>query len=297
MKTPQLSQDRYQSILSDTLGIILRLTLFSIIYISQSTGLAGYFANPVIILAIIGFILPSLPKRQSFWVIVAILITLKSLSEWSTQDNHRYLFNYWCIALAIAMGHKDPLKMLAMNARIFIGLAFAFAVIWKGFLSPDFRNGDYFHFIYLTDSKFQYFLQIFCQIPAETINNNYGLMHQLAESPTLQVQLQGMDHLHLIAQMTTWWTLLIESTVAIAFLSPTKKWLGPYRDWLLMTFAIVTYFVITISSFGIILMTLGYTQSSVNNLRIRRAYMATIVIIFVFAKMKPLVILVKVLGL
>ena len=297
MKTPQLTQDQPPRGLSDTLGIIQRLTLFTIIYITESDGLAGYFAHPVVIIAIIGFILPTLLKRQLFWIVVAILIPLKTLNTWSTQDNHKYLFNYWCIALAIAMGHKNPIKMLALNARIFIGAAFAFAVIWKGFLSPDFKNGDYFHFIYLTDRRFQYFLQFFCQMPAEAIDSNYGLLTNFTNSPTFQAQLQGPAHLHFIAQMTAWWTLLIESAVAISFLLPPKKWLGPYRDWLLMTFAIVTYFVVTVSSFGVILMTLGYTQSSVDNIRIRRAYIAAIVIILIYAKMNPLAILVKYLGL
>ena len=297
MNTPQLTQDQPPGGLSDTLGIVLRLTLLSILYITGVEGWAGYFVNPVVTIATAGFILLTLLKRQIFWIVVAILITLKTLSTWSTQDNHNYLVNYWCIALAIAMGHENPIKMLALNARILIGTAFTFAVIWKGFLSPDFINGDYFHYLYLTDLRFKDFLLLFCQMPAEMIDHNYELLKELKDSPTFQAQLQGPAHLHFIAQMSTGWTLLIESAIAISFLSPPKKWLGPYRDWILMAFALVTYFIITVSTFGLILMTLGFAQSSVDHTRVRRGYIATTVIILAYTTMEPLKNIVKFLGL
>jgi len=64
-----------------------------------------------------------------------------------------------------------------------------------------------------------------------------------------------------------------------------------------MVFAIITYFVITVATFGVVLITLGYTQSSVDNKRIRLAYITTFVIILIYAKTKPLMILVHILGL
>jgi hypothetical protein len=57
-----------------------------------------------------------------------VLTGVRAVADWPMADNHAYLLCYWCLALAIAMWLRD-LDSLARNARLLIGLTFAFAAL------------------------------------------------------------------------------------------------------------------------------------------------------------------------
>jgi hypothetical protein len=75
-------------------------------------------------------------------------------------DNHAYLLCYWCFAVSLALVSHDVAGCLSLNGRLLIGWAFAFAVVWKLFLSPDYLDGRFFRVLMLTDSRFADFVQL-----------------------------------------------------------------------------------------------------------------------------------------
>ena len=61
----------------------------------------------------------------------------------------------------------------------------------------------------------------------------------------------------MLSALLTWWTIGIETLLALAFLFPDRPFLVKYRHVLLLTFAFTTYSVARVPGFGWIWMILG----------------------------------------
>src|SRR5436190_17642086 len=78
------------------------------------------------------------------WLVLAALVGARVVADWPLPDNHVYLLGYWALAAGLALGATDPARTLARASRLLVGFAFAFAVLWKAFLSPDYLDGRFF---------------------------------------------------------------------------------------------------------------------------------------------------------
>ena len=85
------------------------------------------------------------------WLGLASLTGIRVIADWPLSDNHAYLLSYWCLACGLAGLSDNPQRYLARNARWLIGLAFAWALLWKLLLSGDYSNGVFFRVTMLTD--------------------------------------------------------------------------------------------------------------------------------------------------
>ncbi len=94
------------------------------------------------------------------WLALAILVAVRVVVEWPLPDNHIYLLAYWCLAVAMALRFADSSRQLARSSRLLLGLVFAFAVLWKAVLSPDYRDGRFFAVTLLTDDRFSEVVQL-----------------------------------------------------------------------------------------------------------------------------------------
>ena len=93
------------------------------------------------------------------------------------------------------------------------------------------------------------------------------------------VALETTQQLRTIATIATWWTLVIETLVAIQFLVPIGWKLGRYRDATLMIFAVTTYAVAPVMGFGWLLMTVGIAQTTRAQGSTRLMYLLTCFVI------------------
>jgi hypothetical protein len=84
------------------------------------------------------------------------------------------------------------------------------------------------------------------------------------------------------AKAMTWWTLLIESAIAITFLAPRRFALSKLRDAFLLIFLITTYTSATVVGFGWVLAIMGFAQCSGEAQWRRRLYILAFVLIFLY---------------
>jgi hypothetical protein len=114
--------------------------------------------------------------------------------------------------------------LVATNARLLIGFSFAFAVLWKGILSPDFMDGTYFHYTFLTDNRFQDFGLLFGGMEYADFAYDRQRLARLgnANAAIEFLNLRSSDQLALLATVITWWTLFIEGALAVLFLWPKQ---------------------------------------------------------------------------
>src|SRR5690606_30702432 len=109
--------------------------------------------------------------------------------------------------LALSLG--DPERLLSANARLMIGLVFAFSVLWKLVLSPDFMNGAFFTVTLLSDHRFEGFTRVAGGLSAE----GYEALREFIRGggayyggdgvPEIPPRLAALTHL------LTYWTIAI----------------------------------------------------------------------------------------
>ena len=121
----------------NAVDLALRLTLLDLLL----NPIGDWTLRPFILAsAAAGLLLPGALRKPGLWWLLTLLTGLRALLDWPLPDNHSYLLCYWCLAISLSLVVKDTDEFLAHNGRWLIGLVFAFATLWKLWLSPDFME-------------------------------------------------------------------------------------------------------------------------------------------------------------
>lgn len=257
----------------------LTLALLILLHVDE----AYYIRTPIVVLCTAAFVRRSLYRRASFWLAIALILFVKHYGTWYAMANHEYLINYWCLALGLSFLTPEPRKAIAVNARILIGLAFAFATLWK-VISRDFLDGTFFHFLLLTSEHFKYVAHMIGGLASETIRENQqavlALYGNSSAIPT--VQLHSSVSIPWIAGFLTVWTLILEASIAVSFLSPLGRLVSRWRDPLLLVFLVTTYLITPVVGFGWILAAMGVAQCNATFRQGPFLYVAAFLVIELF---------------
>ena len=116
-----------------------------------------------------GLFFPPALRRPALWWLLTFLTGMRVVVDYPLADNHAYLLCYWCLAISLALSAKDTEDHLARNGRWLVGLAFAFATLWKLSLSPDFMDGTFFRVALLTDPRFEDLSRLLGRLSLEEI--------------------------------------------------------------------------------------------------------------------------------
>lgn len=200
------------------------------------------------------------------WYLIAATILGNSFYNWATADNHKYLMAYWAVAVgsSLLVASNRRLDALAFNGRWLLGLAMAFAVVWK-MSSAEYLSGDFFLFTFLTDPRFYGFVAFLTDLTQEQMHENTARLALLREGflDNILVQSQTLyctPRVRTLAIIATWWTIGIEVLVALLFLVPLSARYLWARHASIIVFAITTYIVAPVEGFGCLLMIMGAAQ-------------------------------------
>lgn len=238
----------------------------------------------VLTLTVIAFLLPNQVRNPVIWFALSFLTGLRVIIDWPLPDNHAYLLCYWCFAISLSLISKDGENCLKFNGRVLIGLAFAFAVLWKLALSPDYLDGRFFKITMLTDRRFESFTQLISALTQDQMEElRYFISQhvdgQILESPEIP---QQPERFVLAANVLTYSAFVIESLVALAFLLPLGRGISKFRDMFLIMFCVTTYAVATVEGFGWLLIAMGIAQTEPDRWKTRIAYIAVYLLIIFY---------------
>ncbi|SNT25427.1 hypothetical protein SAMN05421640_2974 [Ekhidna lutea] len=252
----------YQKIIGqDPIEFALKATLVLFLFSEWVTGDEWVYMMPIMILSAFGLMVPGLHKNRIVWYILSIVFILKTNSQWWTQDNHLFVNMYWVITIAFVLSFKNWRQLLVKNSRAIIGLVFLFATIWK-VLSPDFMSGSYFHFTFLTDSRFVEESDILGDLSqADLASNIRSLKESALSNEATQAALITNQKIRSVTKLITWHTIIIESLLALLFLLPQRYSITRYRNYLILVFALTTYLVMPIHSFAWLLIAITISQT------------------------------------
>jgi hypothetical protein len=242
-----------------------------------------YLKIPVVIIAAAGVLYPPLIERVNFWFAIAAFMAASAYQNWYTIDNHKYLMLYWCIALSACCATKQRREALRSNARWLIGLAFGFATLWK-FLSKDFTDASFFYHTALTEPRFETLARWVGGVPQSVFGATYDAVRALrhADQPPYAINVYDSARLLFFARFMTWWTIVVEGTIAIAFLAPSRWITAKLRNPSLLLFLLSTYTAATVVGFGWVLAIMGYAQARDDARWAKAAYLVAFALIFAY---------------
>src|SRR5262245_38463023 len=268
----------------------LRLTLLILLLRPPS---AGAVRGLTWLLAGLAVALQPLARSAWIWLALAGLVLARLVQDWPLSDNHIYLLGYWCLALGLCLLVPAPIAAIAEASRWLVGAVFLCAVLWKALLTPDFLDARFFRLTLVTDERFAALARSVGGLTQEQLDGNRAALAALPEGAELidGPVLYEPPALRRLGLALTWGGFVMESLLAIAFLSPWPAVLHRGRHLVLLTFTILTYAVAPVAGFGWLLAAMGLAQCGPSQHTLRLAYLAAFVLVFVYSE-TPLVRLV-----
>jgi hypothetical protein len=244
---------------------------------------------PLTLLCIVGLVFRRSLRSTTFWYMAAAMVGATVYLNWESADNHKYMICYWCLTLCcvFSLPAAQQRHALSLSSRWLIGLCMAWAVFWKA-LNPEYMDGSFFQYTLLADERFADFARSLTGLTRQTLADNRYLLELLTEGhlrglATTSVELAENRAIGVLAQVLTWWTILIEAALAVAFLWPKGRLVAATRNLLLLLFGVTTYAVAPVVGFGWMLMLLGLAQCESRDRWLKLAYLGTFMLIFVYA--------------
>jgi hypothetical protein len=264
-----------------SLDLILRLTLIDLLLRPMGPW---FIRSSLLLISSLGLIAPGILRSPLAWWIAFALVAARLVVDWPLPDNHIYLLAYWCLAVAAALTGKQRAS-LAASARWLIGLAFVFAVLWKGVLSPEYRDGRFFTVTFLTDDRFADAVMLLGELSAADLESNRQFLEPLPEGAAwFDRSLIETESFRVLVSVATWSTLAIEAAIALAFLLPLRPSLQPVRHILLLGFCVVTYAFAPVAGFGWLLLVMGLAACRTDQPKIRAAYVAAYLLVLLYSE-------------
>ena len=246
-----------------------------------------YVRAPLLLLSMLGLVSGPWLRAPVVWLALAVLVAVRVFVEWPLPDNHIYLLAYWCLGVAIGLRFTDPADQLARTNRLLLGLVFAFAVLWKAALSPDYRDGRFFAVTLLTDDRFSEVVQLLGGLSDAELRENREYLTPLPEGAELLKPrvLHAPRRFRLLVVMATWGTLAIEALASGLWLAPlTHRALVLTRHGVILLFCLTTYAFAPVAGFGWLLIVLGLVTCVPGDRWLRVLYVATYAVVLLYAE-------------
>ena len=261
------------------------LTLTAIILLLRPLDV--WWVSPfVLAAACLSLVARPVRRAPVTWLLVAALVAVRIAAVWPLADNHIYLLAYWCLAIGLALSSAGSAATLASSSRWLLGAAFAFAVLWKAVLSPDFVDGRFFRVTLLTDERFADASLVFGGLSREQMAANRAFLEPLPQGAALLNPPAFVEppRLRAFAASATWGWLGLEALVALLSLMPAGKRITAARHAALLTFCATTYALAPVAGFGWLLATMGLAQCRTDQRALRGAYVALFVLILLYSE-------------
>ena len=195
------------------------------------------------------------------------------------------------------VGRRAPISVLAAGrgggavlSRWMVGAVFLCAVLWKGLLSPDFLDARFFRLTLVTDERFADLSRAIGGLNQAQLDGNREALVALPQGAEVVGGPVLFEPLALrrLGLALTWGGFVMESLLALAFLSGWPGVLHRARHLLLTAFATVTYAAAPIAGFGWLLTAMGLAQCSSSQPSLRFAYLGAFTLVLIYSE-TPLV--------
>jgi hypothetical protein len=266
----------------DPLLLLVRASLIALLVNSNDDAVVMI---PMALICLVALPRAKVVLSPWFWAGLFVAVGARQLATWSTVDDHIIVTTYWCGALALGLGARNPRATLGASARLLIGTLFAFAAGWK-LSSGEFADGTFWRHAFLFDDRFAVIAHHVGGTADAIRRADHAAVDSLLQgSGTGSVLLREGPRNVALANAFTWWGLVIETAIAATFLLPLRERWGWLRHACLFAFACTTYVIVPVGGFGTLLLVLGAAQASTERLRL--AYYLGGIVLLVWSGLWP----------
>ena len=204
-------------------GVQMALTLAAIVLLLRPMG-PWYVQAPLLFVGALAIVRPDAARVPGLWLAAALAIGLRLVVEWPLPDNHIYLTAYWCLAAALALQGPTPEQHLALASRWLLALAMTLAVLWKGFLSPDYIDQRFFRVTLVEDPRFASVTMLVGGLTEEQLAEDRAALEPLPGGAELLDPpiLREPPRLRGLAALLTWGGVGLEALLALAMWLPQR---------------------------------------------------------------------------
>lgn len=279
----QAVQHRWQQLLDWLLTqqprYILILQLTAVLVLLHEIDQFAWIRIPERLLALAMLCSPSVNRSKSAWLALSALLLMNNLWHWFLLVNHEYLLTYWVLTCTVAIYAAAPGKVLAWNAKLLVGLCFAFATVWK-FLGGEYLDGSFLHLTFLLDERLAAGAFLIGGLDEPILQQNRTLFDTIQSTGNINPQaLQSSPRMALMSLILSYWTIFIEAITALAFLLPRPRQLAQLRYVLLLVFIFTTYLAIPVFAFGALLLIMGLASCMETRSQWSPIYLGTLLLL------------------
>lgn len=220
--------------------------------------------------------------HPAIWAIAATAWAVASVVRRQDMEDHVYAYLAWLVAVAVAL--VDPRQfeeLVAQQGRRIIAAVFGFATFWK-VASGEFVTGAALWTLGLYDSRLT---------PLMRLVGISGRDHDAARPEVLQVatgelasfdiELSSYSNLALVA--VSLGTLVLEATIALSHAVADSRALARLRIPALLIFGLVTYSVVPVLTFALILAVMGAAAARFDRRAVTAMFAMVVIAILRFA--------------
>jgi hypothetical protein len=246
-----------------------------------------YVSAPIGALTAGALVSVRLARSWIVWSAIAVFLFGYLLLDWAQADNHRYLFAYTAMLVALALERNcRPRNIIVPGSAYLIGLSMLFATFQK-LTSATYVSTDFFRYTLLTDERFANLVHAFSGVSQEQLFENREAQQRLLSMNTSlasTIPVRGWTQVGPLATFLTVWTATVEVLIGACFMLNRLGGLLTWGHGLLLLFIISTYPVATVPGFAWILCSLGAmaTLEHPQGRLIRRGYILCFLTVFAF---------------
>jgi hypothetical protein len=242
-----------------------------------------YLRFALVALAVLALVLPGARRDWLLWAAAAAAVGVGIVVQFPLPDNHIYLLAYWCLAIALSLPASRPALTLARSARWLMGLAFLAAVLWKGVLSPDYRDGTFFAVTLLVDERFADVVRLLAGVSDAALAERRAMLLPAFDGARFAAgsPLLSPPAFTWMAWTLTWGGLLLEGAVAVLMLAGRARRSGVL---LLLVFCACTYALAPVTGFGCLLLAMAMAQCREDERALRGACVAVFVLVLFYTE-------------
>lgn len=253
--------------------LVLQVTLLLLLLHGSNVE---YAEVPIRILCGAALIAPGLLLNRLLWWTLSAACAIGTASEWYLADNHKFLITYWTIACALSLSADVPQRFLSRTASILLALVFTSAVVWK-IAGGQFLDGSFLYVTFLTDSRLQRLGASLAGWEISESSSTANAIRFLSSrnlTETMVVVPQSAS-LKTAALVLSWAGLAVESAVAVLYWLPRSRGYV-LRNYALMGFIALTYFLLPVLGFAFVLCVIGLAQCHEADTKTQSQYLAVL---------------------
>ena len=252
--------------------LIFILSLFVVTAYSLSLSVANQFILPVVLIG--ALFIPRLSIDSRVWGFLTGVLFYSCAVNWSTADNHEWLFMLWGGTITLALVfvfERNRSEMLRINAKWMLILVMLLAVAQKA-LEPSYVDGSFFAYKLLIEYRF-WSLSEWAGLTTAQLQENLVTLNSLLVSPTLEAAyLHTNATIVWLGHFITWWVWGIELVIGILLLLSSRlaQQLAHITN---IYFIFVTYTFAPVLGFGSLLCVLGLLLTRANHPKLYKWYL------------------------